>query len=233
MRRNVVVRRTSMRLAAAVAVGGLAVAACGGPVKMGAAATAGQQRISTDTLTNEVANLNAAYQVNAKKKVKPQRPVAQAPQQVLTWLITFRVFDELATLHGISPTPTAVHNQLTALGTQAKQQSLTTKTYVSAAGAVPPDLLPQLGRYFAILTAFENRLDGGTQPTGQAAQQALQTRIAHAQCLAAKNLGIRVNPQYGEYDYGTYSVVPAPSKLAAAASPSASPSSKPRLTPPC
>jgi hypothetical protein len=226
-------KRTCLRLAAAVAIGGLAVAACGGPVKMGSAATTGQQRISTATLTDEAANLNAAYQVNSKKGVKPQRPVAQLPQQVLTWLITFRIYDELAKLHGISPTPTAVQNQLTELGTQAKQQSLTTRTYVSAAGAVPPDLLPQLGRYFAILTAFEDRLDGGTQPTAQSAQQALQTRIAHAQCLAAKNLDIKVNPQYGQFDYGSYSVVPATSKLAAAASPSPKPSSKPRLTPPC
>ncbi|HEU5420098.1 MAG TPA: SurA N-terminal domain-containing protein [Streptosporangiaceae bacterium] len=225
--------RTSMRLAAAVAVGGLALAACGGPVKMGAAATTGQQRISTATLTNEVANLNAAYQANTKKGVKPQRPVGQVPQQVLTWLITFSIYNELARLHGISVTPTAVQNQLTQLSTQAKQQSLTVKTYVSAAGAVPPDLLPQLGRYFAILTAFEARLDGGTQPTGQAAQQALQTRIAHAQCLAAKNLDVKVNPQYGQFDYATYSVVPAASKLAAASSPSPKPSAKPRLTPPC
>ena len=88
-----------------------------------------------------------------------------------------------------------MHNQLTALGSQAQQQKMTTRAYVSAAGAVPPDLLPELGRYFAILTAFENRLDGGTQPTGQAGQQALQTRIGHAQCLAAKNLDIKVNPQ--------------------------------------
>jgi len=225
--------RTSMRVAAAVAVGGLALAACGGPVKMGAAATTGQQRISTATLTSEVANLNAAYQANAKKGVKPQRPAAQAPQQVLTWLLTFRIYDELARLHGISVTPTAVHNQLTELSTQAQQQKLTTRTYVSAAGAVPPDLLPQLGRYFAILTAFEVRLDGGTQPAGQAAQQALQNRIAHAQCLAAKNLDITVNPQFGQFDYASYSVIPATSKLAAAASPSPKPSSKPKLAPPC
>src|SRR5262249_44795872 len=150
-------------------VGGLALAACGGPVKMGAAATTGQQRISTATLTGEVANLNSAYQANAKKGVKPQRPAAQAPQQVLTWLLTFRISDDRAKLHGIGVTPPAVHNQRPELSTQAQQQKLTPQPYVSAAGAVPPDLLPQLGGYFAILTAFEPRLDGGTQPTGQAA----------------------------------------------------------------
>lgn len=227
-------RRTSMQLAAAVLAGGLAVAACG-PLKLGAAATTGQHRISSATLTDQVANLTTAYQADSRKGIKPQRAVGQAPQQVLTWLITFRVYDELAAQHGISVSAAAVQHQLTALAAQAKQQKVGTAAYVSAAGAVPPDLVPQIGRYFAILSAFQDRLDGGKAPTAQAKQQALQVRVAHAQCLAAKNLGIKVNPQYGEFDYTTFAVVPAPSKLAAAASPapSASASAKPRLTPPC
>jgi hypothetical protein len=233
MRRNIAVRRTSMRLAVTLLAGGLAVAACGGPVKMGAAAITGQHRISTATLTDEVSNLTAAYQADSKKGVKPQRPVAQAPQQVLTWLITFRIYDQLAQLHGISPTPADVQTQLTQLGAQAKQQKLSTRTYVSAAGAVPPNLLPQIGRYFAILTALETRFDGGQAPTGQTGQQALQARVAQAQCLAAKNLGITVNPQFGVFDYTSYAVVTAHSTLAAAPSPSARASAKPRLSPPC
>jgi hypothetical protein len=233
MRRNIVVRRTSMQLAAALLAGGLAVSACGGPVKMGAAAITGQHRISTATLTDEVANLTTAYQANTKKGIKPQRPVAQAPQQVLSWLITFRIYDELAQLHGISPTPADVQSQLAQLGTQAKQQHLSTETYASAAGAVPPNLLPQIGRYFAILTALETRFDGGQAPTGPTGQKALQARVAHAQCLAAKNLGITVNPQYGVFDYTSYAVVTANSTLAAAPSPAAKASAQPRLTPPC
>jgi hypothetical protein len=112
-----------------------------------------------------------------------------------------------------------------------------TDTYISAAGGVPPDLLPQVGRYFAILQKFETTLDGGKAPTATAAQTALQDRINHAQCLAAKNLGIQVNPQYGAFDYSTFSVVVVPSKLSdtggPTASPSASASAKPRLTPNC
>lgn len=231
-------RRTSMQLAAAVLAGGLAVAACGGQLKLGAAAITGQNRITAATLTSQVANLNSAYQADKRKGIKPQRATAQMPQQVLTWLITFQIYDKLANQHGISPTPTAVHNQLTSLAAQAKQEKVSTASYVSAAGAVPPDLLPQIGQYFAILAAFEGRIDGGKSPTSQAGQTALQGRVSHAQCLAAKNLGIQVNPQYGEFDYSSYSVVPAPSTLAASASspspsPSASASAKPRLTPPC
>jgi SurA N-terminal domain len=236
------VRRTSMQLAAAVLAGGLAVAACGGgQLKFGAAAITGQARITSATLTNQVANLSAAYQADKRKGIKPQRAVAQMPQQVLTWLITFQIFDKLAAQHGISITPTQVQKQLTSLAAQATQQKVSTEDYVSAAGAVPPDLLPRIGRYFAILSALENSLDGGKSPTAQAGQTALQVQVTHAQCLAAKTLGIQVNPQYGEFDYASYSVVPAANKLAAApagpvrpaASPSASASARPRLTPPC
>jgi hypothetical protein len=226
------VRRTSMQLVAAVLASGLAVAACGS-VKMGAAALTTQQRISSAMLTDQVANLKTAYQADSRKGIKPQRPAAQVPQQVLSWLLTFQIYDKLAAQHGIMITPAAVQSQLSALTAQAQQQKVSVNDYVSAAGAVPPDLLPQIGRYFAILSAFQHRLDGGKTPTAQAGQQALQSRVAHAQCLAAKDLQIAVNPQYGEFDYGTYSVVPAPSRLAAAPTPSPSASPRPRLTPPC
>lgn len=230
-------RRTSMQLAAALLAGGLAVTACGGPLKMGAAATTGEGRVTSAMLTNQVANLTAAYQADKRKGISPQRPAGQAPQQVLSWLLTFKVFDKLADLHGISVTSAQVQRQVNGLAAQAAQQKLSLNAYVSAAGAVPPDLMPQIGRYFAILTAFENRLDGGKAPSGQSAQAALQSRVAHAQCLAAKQLTIKVNPQYGAYDYGTFQVVTVPSDLSAAqpavAAPSASPSAKPRLTPPC
>jgi hypothetical protein len=224
-----------MQLAAAVLAGGLAVAGCS-TLKLGAAAITGPTRITSSTLTDQVSNLQAAYKTDSGKGIKPQRAVGQAPQQVLTWLITFQVYNKLAQLHGISVSQTAVQKQLTALQAAAKQEKVDTGVYVSAAGAVPPDLLPQIGRYFAILSAFQNRLDGGKAPTATAGQTALQSRVSLAQCLAAKHLGITVNPQYGEFDYTSFSVVPAPSKLAASPSspsPSASASAKPRLTPPC
>jgi hypothetical protein len=220
-----------MQLAAVLVAGGLTVAACGNSLKLGAAATTGTGRITSAALTDQVANLASAYKTDQHKGVKPQRTTGQEPQQVLNWLLTFRIFDKLAEQRGINVSRADVQRQLAGLSAQAKQQKLTTAGYVSAAGAVPPDLVPQIGRYFAILTAFQNRLDGGKSPTATAAQSALEKRVAHAQCVAAKSLNIKVNPQYGEYDYGTFSVVAAPSKLAA--SPSASASAKPKLAPPC
>jgi hypothetical protein len=224
------VPRKAAMLAAAAAAACVAVSACGS-VQMGAAAITGGTRISSATLTNEVANLNASYQADRAKQISPQRPVGQETQQVLTWLITFRIYDKLAAQHRIYPTPAQEEQQLSALSDTAKQNSVTLDEYVSAGGALPPDLTPQLGRYFAILSVLEHRLTGGTTPSTQAEQTQLSTEVAHQQCLASKSLGVTVNPQYGQFDYSSYSVVPAPSTLAANPTPSKPASVK--LTPPC
>lgn len=213
--------RRWVKVAAAVGAAGLAVSACGS-VKMGAAAITGSGRISSATLTAQVANLNTAYKADQAKGVKPQRPTTQEAQQVLTWLILFRVYDKLASQHSIYVTQAQAQHQLSGLSSEATSSKLTVPEYVSAAGALPPDLLPQLGRYFAILSQLEGRLDGGKSPTTSAGQTSLQTKVGHYQCLASKDLGVTVNPQYGVWDYRSYSVVTAPAKLAAAPTPSAS-----------
>ncbi len=223
--------RTAVKLAAAVLAAGLAVSACG-TVKMGAAAITGSSRISSATLTSQVANLSAAYQSDKAKGIKPQRPPAQATQQVLSWLILFNIYDEVAAQNQISVTPAQSQQQLAALGKRAGQDKVTLDEYVSAAGALPPDLLPQLAQYFAIQDALAAKLDGGRAPTTAASQSQLQSQLGHAQCLAAKSLDVTVNPQYGQFDYASYMVVPAPPTLAA--DPAPSPSSSPALLkPPC
>ncbi len=85
--------RTSIAVAAAL--GATCVLAACGPVRMGAAAIVGSQRISATTLSNEVANLEQAYQAN-KARIQLQFPLAQAPQQVLAWLLRFKVIDRMA-----------------------------------------------------------------------------------------------------------------------------------------
>ena len=68
-------------------------------------------------------------------------------------------------------------------------------------------------------------------PTSAAQQQALVVRSTTLQCLAAKSLNIKVNPQYGAFDYRQFIVVPAPSTLAAARL--ASDQTSAQLTPKC
>ena len=130
------VPRKAAVLTAAAAAACVAVSACGS-VQMGAAAITGNSLITSASLTNEIANLNAAYQADKAKGISPQRPVGQEPQQVLSWLITFRIYDHLAAQHGIYVTPAQEAAQQNALHTMAQQNNVTPSEYVSAAGALP------------------------------------------------------------------------------------------------
>lgn len=223
--------RTPMKLAAVMLAAGIAAAACGS-VKLGAAAITSNQRISTTTLSDQVANLNAAYQAH-KSQIQLQYPVSQMPQQVLSWLVRFQVRDAMATQHGITVTPTQAERALLAIALSVRQSgSNATLTEVAVANGLPPDLLDELGRYQAIETQLLDRLDGGTLPSSTAGQQALENVFNKSQCRTAKSLNIQVNPQFGALDYSTFSVVLTPSGLSEAPA-AATPSPKPVLTPPC
>jgi hypothetical protein len=228
------VPRTPMKLAAVLLAAGIAVAACG-TVKMGAAAITGSQRISTTTLSAQVANLNAAYQAH-KSEIQLQYPASQMPQQVLSWLVRFQVRDTMAVQQGITVTPTQAEEALLGIAASIKSSgSSATLAEVAVANGLPPDLLDDLGRYQAIETQLLDRLDGGKPPSSSAGQTALEARFDKSQCRTAKSLNIQINPQFGALDYSTFSVVLTPSGLskASAPTPAASPSAKPVLTPPC
>ncbi|HEX3925957.1 MAG TPA: SurA N-terminal domain-containing protein [Streptosporangiaceae bacterium] len=233
MRRSIDVPGTSMKLAAAVLAAGLAVAACG-QVQMGAAAIVGSQRVSSSTLSDEVANLSAGYQAH-KRQIQLQYPASQMPQQVLAWIVRFRVRNQLASRDGISVTTTDVRQALGQITASIKQSGESaTLPEVAVANGLPPDMLNALGRYQAIETKLLNRLDGGKLPTASAAQQTLETKFNASQCRAAKSLNIKVNPQYGSLNYTDFSVVLTPAALSNPQSSAPTPAaSRPVLTPPC
>ena len=148
---------------------------------------------------------------------------------MLTWLITFRVYDELATQHHIGVSPAQVEAQVSKLSATAKSDKVTLSEYVSAGGALPPDLVNDLGRYFVISDALVYRLDGGKTPSTSAAQLKVETALAHAAVPGLQERSAcNVNPQYGVWNYRTYTVVPAPPTLAA--DPTPSPTTSPILT---
>ena len=229
--------RTSMKLGAAMAAAGIAVAACG-PVQLGAAAVLGSQRISSATLADQVSDLSTAY-TRYKGKIQLQYPVAQMPQQALSWLVRFQVRDELAVQQHVTVTPGDAQRALAQINAQIRQGGSTaTLPELAVANGLPPDLIPDLGRYQAIQNAVIAQLDGGKLPTQSVAQQTLQAQFNMAQCRASKSLDIKINPQFGLLDYSQITVVSAPPSLSAtpasaAPSPSASPSPKPQLTPSC
>lgn len=223
-------RPTGAVLVALAAVA--AVAGCSS-VQMGAAAVTSSGRITAAALDSQVSNLQAAYQVDAAKGLRPQRATDGEPQQVLSWLLLFKVWDKVAVQRGLRVTAADTQKARAGLAAQARSQHVTLPDYVSTAGAVPPSQIGALSRYFAITTALTAQLDGGKTPTSKAGQAALQKAVGRAQCLAAKALAIRVNPQFGQYDYASYMVVRAPSSLAAGPSGPAKTASSVRLSPPC
>ena len=216
-------------LTAAAAAATCALSACG-PVRMGAAAISGGDRITVTTLSDQVTNLERAY--HAGKGIQLQFPQSQAPQEVLSWLLRFQIRDELAVRNHLVVTTGESQRALSLL---ARQTGRTGPAFVqlAVANGLAPDMLPDLGRYEAIQNEEFTRLNGGTLPRTQARIQALSPEFSRRECVAAKSLNIQVNPQFGQLDYGTYSVIAAKSPLAAPTAPAPSPTAKPQLTPTC
>ena len=224
------VLRTSIAVTAGALAALTALTACGTP-RMGSAAIVGNQGISTSQLTSEVSNLENAYQAS-NGRIQLQFPRSEAPQQVLAWLVRFRIREQMAARNGVTVTPADAQRARAAIAAQA-QQSNVSLSDLAVANGLPPDLLPELGRYQAIESALVRKLDGGTLPTSQSGLSALSQKFAEVQCRAAKSLAIQVNPQFGRMDYGQLSIIPAEPKLSAPQGGAPTPSPKPQPTPPC
>lgn len=210
----------------------LLVAACA-PVKMGAAAIVGNQRVSTAQLDSEVSSLStAAKSYGSKVRLPASAPL---PGVVLTWMIRFGISDKMASDAGISVTPSEVQSALAQLDAQARQAvsqgGNSLKVFLIDNG-IPPDMTNAVGRYEANQLAYAEKLNNGKLPTSAAAQSATGQQLNHAQCLAAKNLNIKVSPQFGRVDYTTYQVVATPDLLSKASG-SAAAASTTGLAPSC
>jgi hypothetical protein len=210
-------------------------AACS-PVKMGAAAVVGDQRITVASLDTQVSNLQTAAKPYAGQMQLTQ---AQMPAAVLGWLIRFAVRDQMASEAGVTVTQAQVQVTVAQIGAQAQQAASSNGQPTAhaldellVANGVPPSLLDDLGRYQAQEIAFVTKNNGGKLPTSQSAVTTAQAQVGKADCRAAKGLNIQVSPQFGRLDYTQYSVVPAADTLSA---PSGKPSPAPTsgLTPAC
>jgi hypothetical protein len=200
---------------------------------MGAAAVLGSHRISSATLSAQVSNLESTIR-DSKGKIQLQFKAPQAPQEVLSWLVRFQVREQMAVRNHVTVTTGESQRALASIAAQAKQSGGNVPLAdLAAANGLPPDMLSELGRYQAIQNLVIGKLDGGTLPSGNSALQSLSQQFTREQCIAAKTLSIRLNPQFGRLDYSQLSVIPAVSTLSAPQTPSPSPTSKPQLSPAC
>ena len=223
-------------IVAGVAAFCLAAAACS-PVKLGAAAIVGNQRITIAALDTEVTNLSQAA---AKYPTQVNLNASQRTQATLTWLIRYQITEELARQQGITISAaqgqTALNQAVKGAIASAAQQGLTnaTQTLILAASGIPPDTSDELGRYEAISNQYLTMANGGTLPaSGSAAATAAANKLNHAECLAAKALNIQVNPQFGALDYTQYQIVDGPATVTRAQGPVKAPSSPPATAPAC
>jgi hypothetical protein len=224
------VPRNSVFVIAAAAAAACALSACG-PVRMGAAAITGGERLTVTTLSDQVTNLVNAYQAG-RGTVQLQFPQSRAPQQVLSWLLRFQIRDELAARNHLVVTTGESQRALSMLARQTGRKG-PAFVQLAVANGLAPDMLPDLGRYQAIQNEELTRLNGGTLPRTQARVQALSAEFSRRECMAAKSLNIQINPQFGQFDYGTFTVIPANSPLSEPTLPAPSPTAKPQLTPAC
>jgi hypothetical protein len=219
----------------AVVIGAALVVTACGPVKLGSAAIVGNDRITIATLDTEVTNLSHTV------KLYPgtvQLSQAQQTQQTLTWLIRFKINDELARQAGITVTTAQAQKALDEIYSAAKANAQAqgirnvTLDLILVANGIPPNLASEVGRYQAIDDKFAEQVNGGQEPTSTAAQSATTTKLNMARCRAAKALSVQVNPQFGRLDYTQVAVVPALATVSRPAGP-AKAVSKVGLTPAC
>jgi hypothetical protein len=203
------VLRKILGVGAVTLIAGLAVAGCS-PVKMGAAAVVGNQRVTVANLDTEAGMLTSA--------VKPYTTVVtltptQITQETLGWLIRFKINEQLASQQGITVTSAQAEAALNEIYAEGKSQAAqagiakATNDLILVANGIAPNLATELGRFQAIEDQFLKGLNGGKIPTNTTTLNTDEGKLTHAQCLAAKSLNIKVNPQFGRLDYSNYSVV--------------------------
>jgi hypothetical protein len=136
----------------------------------------------------------------------------QITQQTLSWLIRFKINDQLASSAGISVTNRQAQVALAGILAQVQQSSGSGVTLqeLLVANGIAPNLALEVGRYQAIETQFITSANGGTVPAANSsALTTAEATLRHQQCLAAKSLNIKVNPQFGRMNYSNYAVVAA------------------------
>jgi hypothetical protein len=212
-RKDMAVFRTAIRGTAAVgALAALVSLTACGPVQMGAAALFGTERVSTSTLSNEVASLDAVYQAHPSLQSEVQYKPADMPRLVLMWLVRFRVVDAIAARSGVQVTPAEAQQALVRAAAQIEQQtgSNITPAQFAVFNALPPSLTAAYGRYQATIEKLAVVYTGAKNASSLTAaqQQQFAARISAEVTATTKRLGIEINPQFGQLNAAQLTISP-------------------------
>jgi hypothetical protein len=206
-------------VAAVVAAGTLA--GCGGgPLKVGAAALVGDDRISTSTLDQTVQDWQKEFRnddIANQMRSDPSNPTQQAAsdqlsdsdmRDALTVLVNMRVGDEVAHRDGINVTGTQVDQVIAALDRQGGAASAT------LASGLPKRYTRDFARFLAVKALLVQKYGSDGNP------QNPQTMIARQRADAdfvktAESMKIKVNPRYGSFDRTKVAIDPVKYSLSA------------------
>jgi peptidyl-prolyl cis-trans isomerase SurA len=193
-----------------------------GPIQMGAAAIVGGQRISTSTLTSDVAALDKVYQANPSIQRNVTYTPARMPQLVLQWLIRFRVIDDMAAHDGIHVSAAASQRALAATTQQIETQAgaAVGAAQFSVYNALPPSFLGKFGHFVATINALAAYYTGlkNVSALTPAQQKVFSARFVADSAAAARRLKIKVNPRFGRYAAAEVGILPVPDTLSKPAS---------------
>lgn len=207
-----------LALAAAALAAAGALAGCGGdPVKMGAAALVGDDRISTGTLNGVVRSAQRQFRTDpAANEIRARLASEQRTgdegqsdqQRTLGFLIRFRIADEAAKRNGISVADGQIDRELSGLAQVGGARSY------AVANGLPASRVRDLGRYFAISGALLDRNGADGAATSPATQNAF-ARVDALYRQTAAAMHIKVNPRYGAFDANRSAMQPVRYKLSA------------------
>ncbi len=207
----------SLRIAIGAALAGAALTACG-PVKTGAAALVGGDRITIATLnaavtqwSKELPKYPAAQQIVQQSQVQGAGQGQQIPfdpsspqRSALYQLVDMRVWDEVARKDGVNVTPgqvdafVAQNGGTPTLDANVLAQGLPVKYDRDYARAV---MLRQ-----ALLQKYG--VTNGQQPVDPQTQQAALKRLFASYVDAGQRLNVDINPRYGSFDLKTMALRP-------------------------
>jgi len=183
-----------------------ALTACG-PVKMGAAATVGDERITTSQLDGTIAQWHKEFDKNRQAGLVQQQAEQQGQRvpfdpdsphrSALYQLISFRIWDEVAKEQGVAVTQGQIDRLLGSLGGQSGVASSV------LAADIPVRYTSDIARTALIQRDLLQRYGLVPNAQGQldpAAQQRATQRLAAAYTAAAQRLKITINPRFGSFD---------------------------------
>lgn len=162
-------------------------------MKMGAAVTIGDGRISESQLNTAVTGWQDAYKAHPLPAQQLSLVDPESTQRsVLAQLVTMKVSEQAAADNGIAVTPAQIDSAINEISRGGGQKMF---DLIALSFGVPPSHT----REFARTIVINNKLAAGATSEQQA-----QEKATAALLTTAKAMGIKINPRFGEFADGQF-----------------------------